>query len=35
MPTERPKADPPNRKRRWYQFRLRTLLIGVKLLTVP
>jgi hypothetical protein len=22
-------ADPPKRKRRWYQFRLRTLMIGV------
>ena len=27
--TEPPKADPPKRKRRWLQFSLRTLLIGV------
>ena len=29
MPTEPLKADPPKRKRRRFQFRLRTLLIGV------
>jgi hypothetical protein len=23
-----PKAEPPKRKRRWFQFRLRTLMIG-------
>jgi hypothetical protein len=34
MPTEPPIADPPKRKRRWYQFRLRTLLIVVALLAV-
>ena len=27
-------ADPPKRKRRWFQFSLRTLLIGVTLLAV-
>ena len=27
MQTESPKAEPPKRKRRWYQFSLRTLLI--------
>jgi hypothetical protein len=27
MQTELPKADPPKRKRRWFQFSLRTLLI--------
>ena len=27
MQTEPPKADPPKRKRRWYQFSLRTLMI--------
>jgi hypothetical protein len=26
------KAEPPKRKRRWFQFRLRTLMIGVTLL---
>jgi hypothetical protein len=29
MQTEPPQAGPPKRKRRWYQFSLRTLLIGV------
>ena len=29
MPTEPIKLDPPRRERRWFQFRLRTLLIGV------
>ena len=28
-------AAPPERKRRWYQFSLRTLLIVVTLLAVP
>jgi hypothetical protein len=32
MQTEPPTADPPKRNRRWFQFRLRTLLIGVTLL---
>ena len=27
MQTEPPKAEPPKRKRRWFQFRLRTLMI--------
>jgi hypothetical protein len=27
MQTEPSKADPPKRKRRWFQFSLRTLLI--------
>jgi hypothetical protein len=34
METEPPKAEPPRRKRRWFQFSLRTLLIGVTLLAV-
>ncbi len=29
------KAEPPKRKRRRFQFRLRTLLIGVTLLAIP
>jgi hypothetical protein len=29
MEAEPPKSDPPKRKRRWFQFSLRTLLIGV------
>jgi hypothetical protein len=32
MPTEPSNANPPNRKRRWFQFNLRTLLIVVTLL---
>ena len=32
MHTEPSKAEPPKRKRRWFQFRLRTLMIGVTLL---
>jgi hypothetical protein len=32
MQTEPSKADPPKRNRRWFQFSLRTLLIGVTLL---
>ena len=35
METEPLKADPPKRKRRWFQFRLRTLMIGVTLLAIP
>jgi hypothetical protein len=34
MQTEPSKADPPKRKRRWFQFSLRTLLIGVTLFAV-
>jgi hypothetical protein len=34
MQTEPPKAEPPKRKRRWYQFSLRTLMIGVTLFCV-
>jgi hypothetical protein len=33
--SEIPKAATPKRKRRWFQFRLRSLLIGVTLLAVP
>ena len=29
-----PKADPPKRQRRWFQFSLRTLMIVVTLLAV-
>jgi hypothetical protein len=35
MPTEPPKAEPPKRKRRWFQFSLRSLMIVVTLLAVP
>ena len=35
MQTEPPKADPPKCKRRWFQFSLRTLLIGVTVLAMP
>jgi hypothetical protein len=35
MPTEPSKTDPPKGKRRRFQFRLRTLMIGVTLLAVP
>jgi hypothetical protein len=35
MQTEPPKADPPKRKRRRFQFSLRTLMIAVTLLAVP
>jgi hypothetical protein len=35
MPSEQPKADPPKRKRRWFQFSLRSLLLVVTLLAVP
>ena len=34
MKAEPPKADPPKRKRRRFQFRLRTLVVGVTLLAV-
>ena len=30
-----PNAGPPKSRRRWYQFALRTLLIGVALLALP
>jgi hypothetical protein len=30
-----PHSAPPKRKRRWFQFRLRTLMIAVTLLAVP
>jgi hypothetical protein len=35
MPTEPSKADPPNHRRRWFQFSLRTLMIGVTMLAIP
>ena len=35
MQTDPSKADPPKRKRRWFQFSLRTLMIAVMLLAVP
>jgi hypothetical protein len=31
---EPPKVEPPKRERRWFQFSLRTLMIGVTLLAV-
>ena len=34
MQSEPPQADPPNRKRRWFQFSLRTLMIGVTIFCV-
>jgi hypothetical protein len=34
MQTEPSKGEPPRRKRRWFQFSLRTLLVGVVLLAV-
>ncbi len=34
MEAEPPNADPPKRKRRWFQFSLRTLLIGVTIFSV-
>ena len=34
MEAEPPQADRPKRKRRWFQFNLRTLMIGVTLLAV-
>ena len=35
MQTEPSKAEPPKRKRRWFQFSLRTLLIAVTMLSIP
>ena len=35
MQTEPPKADPPKRKRRWFQFSLRTLLIFTLICAIP
>ena len=35
MEAEPPEAEPPKRKRRWFQFSLRSLLAGVTLLTIP
>jgi hypothetical protein len=34
MQTEPPKADAPKRKRRWFQFSLRTMMIVVTLLAI-
>jgi hypothetical protein len=34
MQTEPSKAEPPKRKRGWFQFSLRTLLIGVMLMAL-
>jgi hypothetical protein len=34
MQADPSKADPPKRKRRWLQFSLRTLLIGITLLAM-
>jgi hypothetical protein len=34
MSTEPSKADSPKRQRRWFQFSLRSLMIGVTLLAV-
>ena len=34
MQTEPSKADPPKRRRRWFQFSLRTLLMGVTLFCI-
>jgi hypothetical protein len=35
MEAETPKAEPPKRKRRWFQFSLRTLVIVVTLFALP
>jgi hypothetical protein len=35
MPTNRNATDPQKPRRRWFQFGLRTLLIGVVLLAIP
>jgi hypothetical protein len=35
MQTEPPKTDLPKRKRRWFQFGLRSLLVFVTLLAIP
>jgi Tfp pilus assembly protein FimT len=34
MQTEPPKAEPPKRKRRWFQFSLWTLTIAVAIVSV-
>jgi hypothetical protein len=34
MQTELPRADPPKRKRRWFQFSLRTLMIFTLFLAI-
>jgi hypothetical protein len=34
MPTEPPQTDAPKRKRRWFQFSLRTLMIVTALVAV-
>ena len=34
MQTEPPKAAPPKRKRRWFQFSLRTLMMAMLLVAV-
>jgi hypothetical protein len=34
MPTDPPEAAPPKRKRRWFQFSLRALMIVVALLAI-
>jgi hypothetical protein len=34
MQAEPPKAEPPKRKRRWFQFSLRTLMIVVAIVAV-
>jgi hypothetical protein len=34
METEQPRADPPKRKRRWFQFSLRTLLVITTIVAV-
>jgi hypothetical protein len=35
MQTESQRAEPRKRKRRWFQFSLRTLLIGVAIVAIP
>ena len=35
MQTEPPKVDPPKRKRRWFQFSLRSLLIFTLIVAIP
>jgi hypothetical protein len=34
MPTEPSKTDPPKRKRRWFQFSLRTVLFAITIFSV-
>jgi hypothetical protein len=34
MQTERPKVEPPKRKRRWYQFSLRSLMVFTMVVAV-